>query len=130
MIVLDSSAAVDYLLDRAEGPWVAERLLEDTDLHSPHLVDLEVASALRGLVRRRELADGEALQALLAFREFAVVRYPHTVLVARIWELRTHVTTYDAAYVALAEELGATLVTTDLRLARAHGHRARIVAPE
>jgi predicted nucleic acid-binding protein len=88
VIVLDSSAAVDYLLDRAEGSWVAGRLLEDPDLHSPHLVDLEVASAL------------------------------------------THVTTYDAAYVAPAEELDATLITTDLGLARSHGHRARIVAPE
>lgn len=130
MIVLDSSAAVDYFVQAANGSWVEERLLADPDLHAPHVVDLEVANGLRGLVRRRELADADALEALLDFRELALVRYPHTVLVPRIWELRAHVTTYDAAYVALAEELDATLITTDLRLARTHGHRARIVAPE
>ena len=130
MTVLDSSAAVDYFVQAANGSWVEERLLADPDLHAPHVVDLEVANGLRGLVRRRELADADALEALLDFRELALVRYPHTVLVPRIWELRAHVTTYDAAYVALAEELDATLITTDLRLARTHGHRARIVAPE
>lgn len=130
MIVLDGSAAVDFLAERAEGTWVEARLFEDPDLHSPYLVDLEVANALRGLVHRRELTNVDAERALVDFRELALRRYPHAPLMSRIWDLRTYLTAYDASYIALAEALEATLVTTDLRLARSHGHRARIVAPE
>lgn len=130
MIVLDSSAAVDFLVGRGHGRWVGERLLEDPDLHCPHLVDIEVASALRALVARRVLPAVAAGEALGDFRELAVRRYSHTPLVGRVWDLRTQITAYDASYVALAEVLDAPLLTTDLRLARSHGHHARIVAPE
>jgi predicted nucleic acid-binding protein len=44
----------------------------------------------------------------------------------RVWELRANLTAYDAAYVALAEALGAPLLTRDRRLARAAGHGARV----
>ncbi|HEV8380182.1 MAG TPA: type II toxin-antitoxin system VapC family toxin [Gemmatimonadales bacterium] len=56
----------------------------------------------------------------------ALVRFPHTLVLGRIWELRDHLTAYDAAYVALAEELRAPLLTLDARLASAGGHRATI----
>ncbi len=65
----------------------------------------------------------EALEDLASAR---ISKYPHTPLVARIWELRGNLTAYDAAYVALAEVLDAPLVTTDGRLAQAPGHRARV----
>ena len=42
--------------------------------------------------------------------------------------MRQMLTPYDAAYVALSEALGVALVTTDLRLARSHGHEAEILA--
>jgi predicted nucleic acid-binding protein len=51
-------------------------------------------------------------------------RYPHWPLLPRIWQLRSNLTAYDAAYVALAEELGLPLLTRDARLARAVGHQA------
>jgi predicted nucleic acid-binding protein len=41
-------------------------------------------------------------------------------------ELRDNVTAYDAAYVALAEALGASLVTSDARLAGAPGLRCAV----
>ena len=56
----------------------------------------------------------------------AIARYPHDPFLLRIWELRYNVTAYDAAYIALAEALGATLLTRDERLANASGHRATI----
>ena len=34
---------------------------------------------------------------------------------------------YDAAYVALAEALDVPLLTCDAKLARSHGHRAKIL---
>ena len=65
----------------------------------------------------------EALQDLL---DLPLTRYPHDLFLWRIWELRDNLTAYDAAYVALAEALGAPLVTCDSRLASASGHHARI----
>ena len=58
--------------------------------------------------------------------DLPVHRHPHDILLPRIWELRRSVTAYDAAYVALAEALDAPLLTRDGKLARSHGHRARI----
>lgn len=129
MIVLDSSAAVEYLALRDLGGWVDDRIQEDPDVHTPHLFDVEVANGLRGLVHRGELRASDARAALGDLVDLDLARYPHVDLLERIWELRTHVTSYDAAYVALAEVLDATLVTTDGRLARTHGHRARVVTP-
>jgi predicted nucleic acid-binding protein len=53
-------------------------------------------------------------------------RIPHTALIRRVWELRDNVTPYDAAYVALAEVLGATLLTADIRLSRAPGIQCQV----
>lgn len=129
MIVLDSSAAVDLLAGRADRDWVEALIAGDPDVHSPHLLDVEVANALRSMVGRGELRATEARGAIDDLYDLDVARYPHIELLDRMWELRAHITAYDAAYVALAEAIDATLVTTDARLARSHGHRARIVAP-
>ncbi len=53
------------------------------------------------------------------------VRPPARPLMRRACELRRTVTTHDAAYVALAERLGWTLLTADGRLSRAPGIRCR-----
>ena len=64
-----------------------------------------------------------ALTALADLQTMRLSRRSHGPLLNRIWELRDNVTPYDAAYVALAENLGVTLVTADARLARAPGTR-------
>ena len=130
MIVLDGSATIDLLVDPARGSWVREQFGEDPDLHAPHLLDVEVASGLRALVSRSTISPAEGRRALDDFAELPVARHGHTYLLSRVWQLRTRVSAYDATYIALAEALGIPLITTDLRLARIHGHRARIVAPE
>jgi len=129
VIVLDSSATVEYVALREHADWVETVIEDDPDVHSPHVLDVEVASALRKLVGRGELRGAAARRALNDLAELDIARYPHVGLLDRIWELRSVLTPYDAAYIALAELLDATLVTTDARLARSHGHRARIVAP-
>ena len=129
MIVLDTSATIEYLLERTHGPWVKERLTADPDVHCPHLIDVEVTNTLRSLVLRGTLTEADALRALDEYSEFAVERYAHWPLLGRVWQLRAQMTAYDAVYVALAETIGATLVTADARLARAQGHHARIVTP-
>lgn len=127
MIVLDASATVELLLGTRLGGVVAERLLADGGpAHAPHLLDVEVASAMRRGVARGVVAETRAAQALEDLADLAVARYPHLPFLTRIWALRSRLSAYDAAYVALAEELGALLVTRDARLARAGGHRAKI----
>ena len=129
MIVLDSSAAVDFLLERgAEGEWVTEQLSKAQTVHAPHLIDLEITSALRGLVRRRATTATRAETALADLAAMPLQRYPVTRLLTDIWALRETMTSYDAAYVALAEALGVRLVTTDARLARAAGRRVLVEA--
>ncbi len=129
MIVLDSSAAVEFLVGRDLGVWVETQLAADPDLHAPHLIDVEVASALRKLVRLGEIGESFARRALTDFADFDLARYPHLPFLGRIWQLRTNLTAPDATYVALTESLGATLVTTDRRFARAPALRTRVIAP-
>jgi predicted nucleic acid-binding protein len=128
VIVLDSSATVHLFagLDRAD--WVGEQIRGES-VHAPYLAEVEVANALRGLVARGELSQPDARRALDDYADLALRRYAHVLFLDRIWQLRTHVTAYDAVYIALSEALDAPLVTTDVRLARTRGHCARIVAP-
>jgi predicted nucleic acid-binding protein len=128
LIVLDGSAAVHYLVGGEAAAWVKERLLAEPDVHAPHLLDVEVANALRRLVRLGRLTARAAHAGLADLVDLDVVRYPHTMLLARVWSLRANLNAYDASYVALAEILDATLVTADARLARAPGVRARVEA--
>jgi predicted nucleic acid-binding protein len=95
-------------------------------MHAPHLLDLEVAQALRRLVHLKEVTRSRAQQALDDHAGLVIERYSHRELLARIWQLRQSVTAYDAAYVALAEALNAPLLTCDAKLGGSHGHRARI----
>lgn len=127
MIVLDASAAIEVLLGSSAGAPLADRLLApDSSLHAPHLLDLEVAQALRKLTFRGGLPPERARQALQDLTNWPIDRYPHEILLSRVWALRENLTAYDAAYVALAEILGATLLTRDARISRASGHSARV----
>lgn len=122
MIVADASAAVSALLNA--GP--ARRALSDEQLHAPHLIDSEIANALRRQVGGQRLAVDAAWSALDHWRRLGVTRYPVVGLLDRVWELRESVSAYDAAYIALAEALNCTLLTADARLSRAPGSRCPI----
>jgi predicted nucleic acid-binding protein len=127
MIVLDASAAVEVLLQTAVGAPLAERLLSpEASLHVPSLVDIEVAQVLRRFVGQGVLAAERARLALEDLADLPLQRYSHELFLPRIWELRHNLTAYDAAYVALAETLGATLLTRDGRIQRAPGHSAHV----
>jgi len=127
VIVVDASALVELLLETDSGAVVARRLSEaGYDGGAPHLLDVEVAHALRRLEQQEELTAARAFDALQDLHDFPLRRYPHDLLLPRIWELRRNVTAYDATYIALAEALDSPLLTCDRRLARAPGHRARI----
>ena len=72
------------------------------------------------------ITESRGDQALEDLVDLSLTRYPHDMLLSRIWALRDNLTAYDAAYVALAEALDAPLVTCDTKIAAAPGHRARV----
>ena len=117
MIVVDASVVIEVLLQTDDGIAIADRILGSNEtLHAPHLIDVEVAQVLRRYALRGEVKADRARQALEVMAEFPLIRYDHEPLLGRIWELRENLTAYDAAYVALAEGLNATLVTRDRKL--------------
>jgi predicted nucleic acid-binding protein len=129
VIVVDASAILEVLLRTRAAPAVEERLFAAAEtLHAPHLLDLEVVQVLRRYAATGQVASGRCRAALDDLADFPLNRYPHDLILPRIWELRANLTAYDAAYVALAEALDAPLLTRDGRLAAVSGHRARIEA--
>jgi predicted nucleic acid-binding protein len=127
MIVLDASAIVDLLIGRDdETADLRDRLRDVSSAHVPHLVDVEVTSALRRHILGGRLKAASAHRALRRFGVLPLIRWEHTPLLGRALTLRDRLTAADAMYVALAEGLGATLLTRDARMAEAGGHRARI----
>jgi predicted nucleic acid-binding protein len=127
MIVLDASAAVDWLLQTSAGQRIEKRIYSRNEtLHAPHLLDLEVTQVLRRLALQAVVSVHRADQAVRDLLDLRITRYPHLLLLPRIWQLRNNVSAYDAAYIVLAEKLGAALVTRDARLASASGHAAPV----
>lgn len=128
MIVLDASAAIEWLFQSPIGRKIDHRMFVPSEsLHAPHLIDVEVAQVLRRYVRNKTITAQRGQEALEDLRDLPLNRYPHDFLIPRVWELRATLTAYDAVYVALAELLGAPLLTCDRKIASAPGHDAKVV---
>jgi predicted nucleic acid-binding protein len=126
VIVPDASVVVELLLGTPRAPRVSERLFAGESLHVPELLDLEVTQALRRYYLMGDLTAQRGVEALEDLAALPLRRYPHEPFLGRVWALRRNVSAYDAAYVALAEALHATLITRDSCLASASGPKAAI----
>jgi len=125
MIVLDASIVVELLTNGPLADAIRHDLAERDELFIvPHLLDIEVMSAIRRLTAGSRLDPHHGEQLLAALAALPAERFEHTPVLARIWELRRNFTAYDASYIALAEATGSILCTTDGKLAK--GHRARV----
>jgi len=123
VIVIDASAMVEALVGRDADQELLDAL--GGDLGAPHLLDVEVISALRGLELGRKLAPNDAEQARADHFAFNLTRHDIEPLAERIWQLRHQFTAYDASYIALAEALESPLYTCDAKLA-VSGHTAEV----
>jgi predicted nucleic acid-binding protein len=126
MIVVDASVLATALGDDGEDGRRTRDRLNGERLTAPELIDLEVTSVFRRLCAAQQFDPARANQALEDLDALRLDRVPHRPLLRRCWELRHNLTVYDAAYLALAEMLGATLVTADQRLANASGSTCAI----
>lgn len=126
MIVVDASVLVTGLADDGpDGDRVRARLRGER-LAAPHLIDVEVLAAWRRLTKAGDLDDRRVALAMEDLRSLRLDRVPHGPLMDRCWQLREHVTIYDAAYVALAEAMEVPLLTADVKLASAPGLRCEV----
>ncbi len=127
MIVLDASAAVDWLLRTNVGLQIENRIFaRNESLHAPHLLHLEVAQVLRRVAQQNAVSPRRAEEAVSDLADLRIHLYPHGAFLPRIWQLRHNFSAYDAVYVALAEILGGTLVTRDRRLGSTATHAAKV----
>lgn len=126
MLVVDASVLVVALADDGPDGDQARARLRGERLVLPELADLEIVSVLRRQIRAGAINTRRAGLALEDLAALPARRAPHRPLLARCWELRDNLTVYDAAYVALAEAMQATLLTGDRRLSGASGPRCPI----
>ena len=129
MLVVDAGFIGAALIDdNLDGHWAVGRL-RDESLVAPHLLFAEVASLLRRSHLASDITAARASEAHHRLLSLPVQLVPYEPFAARVWELRSNVTPYDAWYVAIAESLRVPLATTDIRLSRASGPRCKCVLP-
>lgn len=126
MIVLDASVVVELVLNGPLAARIRREMAEaDDSFIVPHLVDVEVLSAVRRISASKFIDAHRASRVLEDLASLPAERFDHSFLCARIWELRNNFTAYDATYIALAELTSSVLFTCDAKLQK--GHRARVV---
>jgi len=128
-VVVDSSVIVAALIDTGRNGTWAEEAIERQELYAPGLVRVEVVNILRRLERAGQIITPEADAARDDLMQLEIELFPFDPFCDRIWKLRHTLTSYDAWYVAVAEELAFPLVTLDERLARAQGPKCEFRTP-
>lgn len=130
MIVLDASAALTAALGGRDAWGIQERLRDVPEIHVPEHFHAEALSGLRRLALRGDLDELAVRRALRAVALLRALRHPVLSLYAGIWARRDNLSAYDAAYLALAEHLGAGLLTVDRGLATVAESEGRLVGLE
>lgn len=127
MIVADASSIAELLLARPAAAKIRVALSRHPELHVPEHFHVELLSVLRRYAIRGELSQRRAAEALAALADLRAVRYPVIELAEAVWDLRSELTAYDAAYLALARRLDVGLVTLDGGLAKAAAKEGRLM---
>jgi predicted nucleic acid-binding protein len=127
VIVVDTSAMVEFLLGRDELGFRAREVMADNlPVAAPYAIDLECTAALRGLVLGRKVSPDDAAESLETLDQIDLRRMDHSPFMRRVWELRDSMWPYDAIFVAMAESLDVPLLTVDKKYAGTPGIRCDI----
>jgi predicted nucleic acid-binding protein len=127
MIVVDCSALIDVVTG-VDGTDALNALLVADELHAPTLIDYEWTAAISGMVLRSALSAERANDALTDFDDLVIRRWDSIDALRRgAFAWRSNISSYDAAYVVLAQMLRCPLVTRDRRLAKAAGRLVEVV---
>ncbi len=126
-LVADASAIVDLLAGAPNAGAISAALAPFPEIDVPEHFHVEAISALRGLLLRGDLAADRAERALQLLAELRVIRHPVEPLTRSIWSMRDALTAYDAAYLAVAQNIDAQIVTTDRGLAAAADRDQRLI---
>lgn len=128
-LVLDASAGFELLVNSDLGAAIQQKLPSGATWWVPEHYFIETASVLRRAELAGELTAGETVDAFQRLRRSRLARAAVRPLLPAAWARRGNLTIADALYVVLAEELDATLVTGDLRLAAAPGLSVEVITP-
>ncbi|GGS50399.1 ribonuclease VapC [Planobispora rosea] len=127
-LVVDASIVFRLLANVKGDDLLRQRLARR--LHAPALIDVEIASVVRGHVITSKpevrISEERAQLMLERYAQLRITRHPMLPLQRRVLELRNNLTAYDGMYAALAELLGVPLLTDDATFAGSTGHRAEI----
>ncbi|MGH9070497.1 MAG: type II toxin-antitoxin system VapC family toxin [Acidimicrobiales bacterium] len=126
MQVVDASCLYHAVTGGERAERVRQLMAPDGELASPHVIDVEVFGVIRRNLLAGQLDLTAASQAMEDLRDWPGKRFGHRLLLERAFQLRQDVRGWDAMYVALAEALDASLLTTDARLSRAPGPRCPV----
>lgn len=129
MLVVDASCLFEVITEGSLAEKTRQTLVASEELAAPSIIDVEVVGLLRRDALLGGLESGRAEIALAELNDWPGERVPLRALNTRVWQLRYNVRTWDAYYVALAEYLGAPLVTLDRRLASAVGPECDVIVP-
>ncbi|MEX0863988.1 MAG: type II toxin-antitoxin system VapC family toxin [Acidimicrobiia bacterium] len=117
-LVIDASAMVDYLVDSPLAPRVADRI-RDREIFVPAHFDAEILSALGRLQRSGELSEGQVEERLALTAQAPFHRHLLAPLLQGAWALHDNVRLVDALYIELANQVEATIITTDAGMSAA-----------
>ncbi len=126
MLVVDASVIAPVVADTGPDGVRFRQRLHSEQVAAPDLLRVEVLSVIRRQLHVGTLDVTQAEQAVTDLVDLPITVYPTAPLLLRCWQLRDNLTAYDACYIALAETLGCSLLTADVRLSRAPGTRCAI----
>lgn len=125
--MVDASVLTNAFTDDGlVGTHSRAELARDAHWAAPEHLVVEVFTAVRGRWLGQKISEKRAVDALTAMTATTIDLVATAPLLQRMWELRSNVSGYDAAYVAVAETFDCSLVTADARLARVADLRCEV----
>ena len=116
-VVIDASAGAELVARSLRGRRLRMLIPDDAEEWVPEHFYVEVLSFIRRrAVVEQLLTDSDAATQLQRLRSWPLRRASVEPLVEAAWSLRHNMSVADALYVALADHLGAALLTDDVRL--------------